>query len=136
MLELRLLRKVSGLSEKAVKALHGQLEANIILADKQNPPLAAQLRALQRLSGYVDNDLPRDVWLTDEIMRCTVGFHLADPNGTLVKNGDFDNLAEAEAARRGAVIDFSHVNVKLPKPVDTNPLPELVGPPSQRRAAV
>lgn len=145
-IELRLLRKVSGLSDKTKKALHDQLEANARLADKQNPALAAQLRNLQNLRDYVDNDLPRDVHLTDEIMRCTVGFALADPNGNVLpdaqwkcKPGDKEShklaITAAENARRSAKISFG-VQVDMSPAAEPAPEPEKItsGPPSQRRA--
>jgi len=145
MIELRLLRKVSGLSDNARKALNGQLEANRHLAEKQNPALAAQLRNLQNLRDYVDNDLPRDVHLTDEVMRCTVGFALADPNGNVLpdaqwkcKPGDEEShriaITAAENARRSAKISFD-VRVDMSPAAEVAPEPVVSGPPSQRRAA-
>ena len=49
---------------------------------------------------FIDNDLPRDVEITDAIMASTVGFALFDEDGEYI--GSYRSLDRASAAQAGA----------------------------------
>lgn len=60
---------------------------------------------------FVDNDLPRDDAITQEIVAATQGFAIADEDGNIYKK--FRDLSDAEQARANAVPSF---NVELEVP--------------------
>lgn len=49
---------------------------------------------------FIDNDLPRDVEITDAIMASTIGFALFDDEGEYI--GSYRSLDRAAAAQAGA----------------------------------
>ena len=61
---------------------------------------------------FVDNDLPRDDAITQEIVAATQGFAIADEDGTIYKK--FKDLNDAETARANAVPSFN-VELELPE---------------------
>lgn len=56
--------------------------------------------------GFIDNDHPRDYEHTEDIIAATVGYALIDELGNIV--GSFKTLDEAEKARAGARVVFTH----------------------------
>lgn len=60
---------------------------------------------------FVNNDLPRDDAITQEIVGSTQGFAIADEDGNIYKK--FKVLADAEKARAGAVPSFN-VDLDIP----------------------
>jgi len=52
----------------------------------------------------VDNDKPRDIEWTQEIMGATLGYVIADAEGDIL--AEFDDLEKAEKALKGATIKF------------------------------
>lgn len=61
---------------------------------------------------FVNNDLPRDDAITQEIVGSTQGFAIADEDGNIYKK--FKVLADAERARASAVPSFS-VELDIPE---------------------
>ena len=62
--------------------------------------------------GFVNADLPRSSAYSDDIVRATVGYGLADAQGNVL--GEFETAKEAEAARKNA-------RLELPVEVPTAP---------------
>lgn len=60
---------------------------------------------------FVNNDLPRDDAITQEIVGSTQGFAIADEDGNIYKK--FKNLVDAEKARANAVPSFT-VDLDIP----------------------
>lgn len=56
--------------------------------------------------GFVDNDAPRDVEITDDLLAVTEGFVLADPDGNPIEGTFVDTLSAAEAMKANARIEF------------------------------
>lgn len=54
--------------------------------------------------GFVSADLPRSSVFTDDIVRATQGFGLADPQGNVL--GRYETAKEAEAARKNAKLEL------------------------------
>lgn len=64
--------------------------------------------------GFIDNDHPRDYEHTEDIIKATVGFALIDEAGNIV--GSFKSLEEAEKAKAGARVVFTHeIEMDTPK---------------------
>lgn len=88
MIQLLVLRQIVGLSDGAVD-----------LINKQDGFYAGNEDAL-----YVNNDYPRDYFITHELIEKTAGFALSDSEGNIVAT--FDTLKAAEKARAGAKVTF------------------------------
>lgn len=87
--ELRILRKIGEVDDDTFKYL---------FEHEGREPYFEQ--------GYVDNDAPRDVEITDDLMALTEGFVLADPDGNPIDGTFVKTLAEAEALRANARVEF------------------------------
>jgi len=70
------------------------------------------LFGLGQLKGWVVNDYPRDVEVSDALGAVTEGFGIADENAQII--GTFDTLAEAEQALAGAKVSMKRT-VALPR---------------------
>ncbi len=62
--------------------------------------------------GYVGSDIPRSSAFSDDIVRATKGFAIADPQGNVL--GKFKTAKEAEEARKGAKLELK---IAVPEPV-------------------
>lgn len=60
--------------------------------------------------GFVNIDKPRDSAYSDDIVKATVGFGLADAQGNVL--GEFETAKDAEQARAGAKLKLE---VEVPK---------------------
>lgn len=65
---------------------------------------------------YIVNDAPHDYVETNEIIRATTGFAVADSYGRILA-GPFRDLARAESAKSGAKVQFE-VEVEVPEEDD------------------
>lgn len=67
--------------------------------------------------GFVNNDLPRAVAYTEDLMQITPetgGFTLGDENGFPVADAIFDTVEQAENARASARVSFG-VSIDVPE---------------------
>lgn len=87
--ELRILRKIGEVDDQTFQYLFEHEGREPYFAD-----------------GFVDNDAPRDVEITDDLLALTEGFVLADPDGNPIEGTFVETLAEAEAMKANARIEF------------------------------
>lgn len=66
-------------------------------------------------NNYVDNDHPRDTVVTEDLLKATVCFAVADGSGNIIRDG-IPTLVEAERVKNSAEVTFN-VKVNLPESV-------------------
>jgi hypothetical protein len=93
-MDLKVLRKIENLDEAVISFIENQ--------DGFYGPN----------NDYVDNDHPRDTFVTEDLLKATVCFAVADGDGNIISD-NIPTLVEAERLKNSAEVTFN-VKVTLP----------------------
>ena len=114
---LTIMRKVGPLDESIIARLATQQSQQVTRAAGEGKRTSdyskyLHLLGINRLSGWIDNDYPHDMEITDALIAATEGFGIAGEDAKII--AEFDSLIEAEAAKAGAKVEMK-VDIQLPK---------------------